>query len=52
MAVKVVRFEPSLTRNVPQDLSGDHRRVKSGRAERGSNWLQAPPAQNSVLRGK
>jgi hypothetical protein len=31
MADKVVRFEECFARNVPQDLSGDHRRVKSGR---------------------
>jgi len=48
MACKVVRFEVCSARNERQDSSGYHSRVESGRAERGSNWLQAPLAAAAI----
>jgi len=44
-------FELYSVRNVPQDLSAYQRRVKSGRAERGSNWLLAQPARQQMAAG-
>jgi len=55
MAGEVVRVEIYKIRKVPQNRSGDHRRVRFGQAERGSvccwlsqrgsNWMQTQFAQ-------
>jgi len=52
MAGKVVSVLLSFVRKVPQDLSGDHRRVKSGQILRGSKWVKAQPSSSSSTTSK
>ncbi len=48
MAIRVVIFAGSSTRNAPQDSRSYHSSAESGHVERGSYWMQAQLAQLTV----